>query len=457
MEASGSRAGGGVGVSRLKGTARKTLSSLEQGKRQYARGDLRGAVQSYRAALIDDPSNPEVIYRCGVALVGMRDYRGAAAFLTEAVKHDPKSAAAQYNLGVALEASGQDGSAERAYLTALDLAPDNVIPLVNLGGIAYRKGLPDIGYGYHERALASETTDPDQLGQRSFARLVRGDYTTGFQEYECRWQSAQVKGTNWQPVVSQRWHGEPFETPTHVLVYAEQGLGDTIQMLRYHDQLRLRNVEPVYAVDPAVWPLLPPNAQVCAPKTEPVGVEYSIPMLSLPLAFGTTVDTIPLIDGYLIPPSQLDLSALERTSRPLVGVCTFGNKDHMNDKDRSLPPSLRAFYEHADAWGIDWVCLDRAECFFELRNLGDTADVIDRLDAVVTIDSAVFHLAAALGKRTYLMPPSSPEWRHGLPSPGGNSGVPWYGDHVTAFWRRHTRDWPETIRRVCHTVRKELA
>jgi ADP-heptose:LPS heptosyltransferase len=89
--------------------------------------------------------------------------------------------------------------------------------------------------------------------------------------------------------------------------------------------------------------------------------------------------------------------------------------------------------------------------------LGDTAELIDRLDAVVTIDSAVFHLAAALGKRTFLLPPASPEWRHGLPLPGGASTIPWYGDHVTAHWRVNTRDWANTLARVCETVRHEFA
>lgn len=440
---------------RLKGKARTALSALERGKREYARGDLSAAIGHYNDAWVQEPHNPEVAYRSGLALIGMRQYKGAAQFLEHAIRFDPSSAAAAYNLGVAYEASGQDSKAITAYWRALHLAPHNAIPHVNLGGIAYRAGLTDIGYQEHSQAIAIETDDPDQLGQRSFVTLLRGDYPKGFQEYECRWQSAQVKATNWQPVVSQRWDGTPFPVHTHVLLFAEQGLGDTLMMLRYHDLLLARNVLPIYAIEPALWPLLPPDAATTLPKTEPVGVDYHLPMMSLPLALGTTIDTIPKKDGYLIPPDTLDTSALERSTRPLVGYVTSGNPGHMNDHDRSIPHHLRDFVERPFAHGIDWVCLDKSDCFFDLRHLGHTADLVAALDAVVTIDSAIFHLSAALGKRTFLLPPSSPEWRHALPTPGGTSGIPWYGPHVTAHWRLNTRDWPDTLARVCEAVRNE--
>lgn len=442
---------------RLKGKARTELSALERGKREYARGDLSAAIGHYNDAWVQEPHNPEVAYRSGLALIGMRQYKGAAQFLEHAIRFDPSSAAAAYNLGVAYEASGQDYKASSSYHNALRLAPENAIPHVNLGGIAYRAGLTDIGYQEHSKALAIETDDPDQLGQRSFVTLLRGDYPKGFQEYECRWQSIQVKATNWQPVVSQRWHGQRFTEPTQVLIFAEQGLGDTLMMLRYHGHLLGRNAIPVYAIDPVLWPLLPPDSLTTLPKTEPIGIEYHCPMMSLPLACGTTIETIPHKDGYLMPPDTLDTSALERSSRPLVGYVTSGNPGHMNDHDRSIPKHLRDFVERPFAHGIDWVCLDKSDCFFDLRHLGDTADILGQLDAVVCIDSAIFHLGAALGKRTYLMPPSSPEWRHGLSTPGGTSPIPWYGPHVTAFWRLNTRDWPNTLTRVCEAVREELS
>lgn len=435
------------------------MTALATARELYAAGKLRDSIPFLQRACDEEPTNPEVYYRCGLALVSMRDYRAASRFLTMAIEYDPTSAPAQYNLGVALEASGQDHKAEKHYLKAIELVPDNAIPYVNLGGIAYRKGLGEFGKEYHDRALSIITDDPDQLGQRSFVRLMRGDYATGWAEYECRWQSAQVKATNWQPTRARRWTPPrtPYAERTQVLVYAEQGLGDAIQMLRYHDLLCALNVEPIYSVSPALYPIMPHGAQVVPPQFEPVGVTRSIPMLSLPLVFDTRRDTIPKRDGYLTRPDTLDTSPLQRTTRPLVGYCTYGNKDHMNDHDRSIPSHLRAFVETDVGHGIDWVCLDREECFFGLRDLGDTADVISVLDAVVTVDTSLFHLSAALGKRTYLLPPSSPEWRHGVPNPGKASGVPWYGDQVTAFWRHNTREWPGVLKRVCDVVRKDLA
>lgn len=205
--------------------AKAPQSALERGKAAYSAGRLREAIEAYRDAWSEEPENPELAYRSGLALVAMRDYRGAVPMLEYSLRHPLAGEAtvtARYNLGVAYEASGRDRDAERIYIAIVheldSKSEPNVIPYVNLGGIAYRAGREAEGRRWHDRALSTETSDPDQLGQRAFVRLLRGDYALGFKEYEHRWASTLVRATSWTPSGGQRWRGHtPARKPAKPL------------------------------------------------------------------------------------------------------------------------------------------------------------------------------------------------------------------------------------------------
>jgi hypothetical protein len=383
----------------------------------------------------------------------MRDYKGAIPFLELAIEYDQTSAAARYNLGIAYEASGLDRFAESAYQATTALAPNNAIPYVNLGGIAYRKGDPLQGRKYHDKALSIETTDPDELGQRSFIRMLRGDYALGFKEYECRWQSAMVKSTNYRPMQGRRWNGQTIKDGG-LLVFAEQGIGDTVMMLRYLPKLLELGIPLTFMVPPSAVKLVQASVPT---RVKVVGTAaflpsfrtaWNVPMMSLPGVFGTTVKTIPRATGFLRNPGKLLPNELAGPRlRPLIGFVESGNAGHMNDHDRSIPKALRGQLETEES--ADWLPLSHTECFFKQRHVGDLADLVSLCDAVVSVDTAAAHIAASLGIPTLMLPPSSPEWRWGEP-PEHETITParWYPDTMQLLWRKDTNDWPSVISRA---------
>lgn len=428
------------------------MTALETARVAFADGQLSTCIHALRQASIEEPDNPETYYRMGLALIAMRDYAGALPMLRASVDFAPDSPYAWYNLGICEEVTGHYGSALKAYARASALDETNCLPLLQAASVYYRQGQSYVGEDLHDKALAIQTDDPDQLAQRSFAKLLRGDYPGGFQDYEHRWHSPVVKASSWLPDAElPRWTGDTRE---RLLIVAEQGLGDAIQMARYHDLFTVLGMQVVWMLPESLWPVLPRNMVLCRPKEIPEDAEAYLPLMSLPGAVGApgSAAGIPVRGPYLTAPQRTDTKRLAvNKRRPLIGVCTHGNKDHMNDGDRSMPAHLRDFYlqgTYADvAHSFDWLSLDQDACVWDLTDFGVTADLIMACDAILTVDTSVMHLAGALGKPTYLIPPSAPEWRHGMPAPGSNTPHPWYTS-VTSVWRTHTRDWAPAIRRA---------
>lgn len=418
--------------------------SFQKATELYEMGRLRDALPYFMRAVEETAAQPRpdinVLYRTMLTLVQMREYQGAAKWIQEILQHiDPAEtnprlmAEFYYNLGCCYETLGKWEQARKNHTNSLAFY-DLTLPRVNLGSIAYRQGNPELGRQYHEQAVRKETTDWEILAGRSFVKLLHGDYPGGFKEYESRWMVPGVKFQSYVPDWGRKWEGQRLDGKS-ILLISEQGVGDTIQMLRYVPLIQDMGAKVSLLVQPGLKRLAQhnfPKANVIAkgdvlhPKPT-----YWIHLMSLPYAMGTTIDTIPDARWCKSIPG----SGIEAGGR--IGVVTKGNPLHMSDKDRSMPASCQFSIP-------DSISLHEED--LKVKGVGDfadTASIINQLDVVVSIDSAVSHMAGAMGKECWLMPPCAPEWRWGL-----GETAPWYPESHKLFRRRHVDDWAHVIENV---------
>ena len=437
------------------------LTAFARACAHYDKGELPQALAAFTQALDEQPGDVAVLYRSMLTLVAMRRYADCATWLQELLPHiDPAKSSPEmmagfhYNLGVAYDASGQWGAADRCYRNALAFDASAVLPKINLGSNCYRAGKPDEGKQWHDKALLPPTVDIESRPARSFVKLQRGDYLSGFAEYESRWKLPQVLAHSYIPNAV-RWQGKPLNGK-HLLVVGEQGIGDTIFMSRYFPLIEALGGKIVLVCNPVLHRLFAynfPNVRIFPFPGQLC--RWWVPMMSLPFVFRTTLDTIPFATEPYLTPLPMDQPV--RTKGFHVGYVSNGNPMFMADHDRSAPPNAFApllamasdtlhFHDLSEA-------ADKRRGF---TDMADTAALVQHLDLVVTVDTAMFHLAASMGKLTWMLPMTSPTWFCGnLPTAGGeNASVrsPWYGPWHRLVRRTRVDAWPEVMQRIVNDL-----
>jgi hypothetical protein len=291
--------------------------------------------------------------------------------------------------------------------------------------------------------------------------LLTGDFSRGWAKYECRWKKEPLvlsKRNFSQPL----WLGADAIDGKTILLHSEQGFGDTIQFCRYVPLVAARGARIILEVQRPLQELmtnLASAAQVIS-KGDPLpDFDLQCPLLSLPLAFGTRLETIPSAMPYL----QTSVQALKDWQarlgpkvRPRIGVAWSGNPTHKNDQNRSISlrsllplldieatfVSLQKDIRHDDA-AVLKEHSDILQFGDALKNFSDTAALISQLDLVISVDTSVAHLAGALAKPVWVLLPFIPDWRWLL----DRDESPWYPT-VRLFRQEDTRAWDSVIVRV---------
>jgi tetratricopeptide (TPR) repeat protein len=309
-----------------------------------------------------------------------------------------------------------------------------------------------------DRALQLDSDCVDAHWNSALLRLMHGDYETGWKQYEWRWRKPDFNqvGRPGGPM----WLGQTPLEGIRLYLVNEQGFGDTLQMMRYAALARERGATVLLNVDPALKELaatVPGVARVVS-GGDPVAYDMWTPMMSLPLAFGTTLETVPNKVPYIsADPAKVAAwrERLGETRRPRVGLAWSGRAAHANDRNRSLRLaelvplldadaefiSLQREYREADRPLLaDLPIRDVSE---QLTNFSDTAALIEILDLVIAVDTSVAHLAGALARPFCVMIAYVPDFRWGLTG----DTTPWY---PTAKLLRQPRpgDWGSVIDRA---------
>jgi tetratricopeptide (TPR) repeat protein len=432
-------------------------------------GRAASAIEFYLRALTLRPAFAEAYSNLGAVLTHEGDLDGAVTQLREALRLDPALADGHHNLGIALRARFEYAAAIASLREALRLQPDHAEMLSSLGEVLSLVGEEE-AVALLRRAVALRPDDPEKHWNLALALLKRGDYAEGWREYEWRWRRPQNERPL-RPFAQPFWRGEPVQNKT-VLLYAEQGFGDTLQFLRYVPRVLalgarvvLEVQRPLLGLTEAFARTLPKPVTVVAQDDPLPAFDWHVPLMSLPAAFSTTVETVP-------EPQRLTPLAPPRPpSRPLrIGLAWAGNPKHLRDRERSIP--AEALLPLFAIPGCAWVSLQTGPAAAQLAGLGvaieqppladflDTAAVIDTLDLVVSVDTVVAHLAASQGAPTWVLLPFAGEWRWLLPGWRNTDGSqnPWYQrarlfrQHELPDGRPQAALWQPVIAEVAATL-----
>ncbi len=418
-------------------------------------------------ALELSPSLAEAHANLAVVRLEQKRAGEAAACAQRAIELKPEVPEAHSNLGDVFAKQEKVEEALACYRRALDLKPHSAELHNKFGFGLQRLGRFSEALERFEEAVRLSPGLADAHLNRAMAWLQRGDFERGWREYEWRWKGRDFRNRRFPRA---RWEGAPAPGRT-ILLHAEQGLGDTLQFVRYAPLVKAASrATVVLECQPRLIPLLEGMEGVdrIVPAGSPLPeFDFHAPLLSLPGILGTRpeAERVPYLR---VPAERIERARtrLDDAGRFRVGLAWAGNPNHQRDRARSLP--LAALAALARIPHVAFYGLQRGEGAGQLKSLPagfevtdleqesgdvvDTAAAILNLDLVITIDSFIGHLAGALGKPVWILLELAPDWRWLLDT--GHS--PWY---PTARLFRQTRrgDWPEVIERVAGQLHLAVA
>ena len=425
----------------------------------------RDALAEFQAVLARAPHHVEAQINSGLARATLGITEAALADFDAARKLLPNHPVAHFNRGVALLQLGRYADAVAANDRAIAAAPDHVGAWLNRGRALSQLRHFDEAIASYGEVLARRKDDANAHFNRSLALLTIGQYRRGFEAYEWRWRR-----TGMPP---QKSRGRPLwlgEYPLHrktILLHAEQGLGDTIQLARYAPLVAAAGATVVLEVQPELTSLmsgLDGIAQVLPRGSAPPPFDVHCPLGSLPLAMKTELETVPAAIPYLSadPARIAQWSArIEALPRPRIAIAWSGNAAHDNDRNRSLafdrlapllalPASFVSIQRDVrDAEATQLAGERRVEDVGgALADFSDTAAVLALCDLVISADTAPAHLAGALGRPLWVLVPFAPDWRWTL----DGETTPWYPT-ARLFRQTSLGDWDGVMARVADALK----
>jgi Flp pilus assembly protein TadD len=439
-------------------------------------GDPAAATSLLRAAAGLAPESAEIHANLALFHEQEGDFPAAVAAWRHALKLRPGDRAVRQALQLALSRadlvrrllaegvahSEQDriAEAEACFARVVRLAPRSVVARGNLAALLLRRGkAAEAARGFEEALrLVGPSEDANRVrADSAVAYLLLGDFARGWPAFEARWALAGYRETI-ERIAIPRWTGAGEIAGKRVLVLAEQGFGDIIQFVRYARLLAARGAAVVLMVPRPLLRLLAPLGEVLALDDPLPAVDFYCPMLSLPLAFGTDLGSIPADIPYLFADAGRWRARLAGLPGRKVGLVWAGGahadepESAAMDRRRSLPPGALA--PLAAVAGVSLVSLQKDrpagesglalhDWMGEVGDFADTAGLVAGLDLVISVDTAVAHLAGALGREVWLLNRFDTCWRWLL----GREDSPWYPG-LRQFRQVVPGDWSDVVARV---------
>ncbi|MEX0269312.1 tetratricopeptide repeat protein [Leptolyngbyaceae cyanobacterium UHCC 1019] len=438
------------------------------------KGRLEEAVQHYQQAIAANPTYADAHNNLGLAYYAMNNFEQAAAAYRQAVALRPNFPQALNHLGNALKEMGNFAEAAVYYEQAIGLKPDYAKAYNNWGNIFRDEGDLQTAIQYYDQATAIEPNFAEAHWNKALTLLVGGDLERGFAEYEWRKHVNLPSFKSLRDFPGPRWDGSPLNGQL-IFLHAEQGMGDLIQFVRYVPLVVQLGGRVILECHPPLVNLLQnfPGVETLVPYgSAPPPYHIQAPLLSLPNILGITLETVPADIPYLKPPSsecrlpngeyqreaEVTHSQLEILHSPLkVGLVWSGNPENPYNRNRAAPlasllsladlPNVKFYSLQKDRSDTDTALLQTHTQVHDLRDLltdfVDTASLIQQLDLIISVDTAITHLAGALGKPTWLLLPFAPDWRWML----HRDDSPWYPT-VRIFRQPQPGDWESVMQQV---------
>jgi Flp pilus assembly protein TadD len=433
--------------------------------------DLDNAIAARRKAIEINANTAEDWHRLGTCQGKTGEFAAAIESLRKSIELDPSINGAHHDLVLALCRSGESDAAEEAAFRRIGMIQKVDAEMVRPVADGFKNtGKFERATEMWRRIVDVDPTCSEAQGQLAMCLITLGDYENGWRLYESRWDCDSFND-NLRRDPKRQWGREPLGRPDvagkTILIYSEQGIGDTIQFVRYAALFARSDARVIVQCHWSVKSLLEKCAGVrlvYSTLDKLPNYDWHVPVFSLPHVFGTTIDTIPAEIPYLtVDPGRRKSwdakikSATPAGTRLRVGIAWAGNPKHKNDANRSIHPDLLA--PLADVEGVAFFNLQKAnenekaamqpsrprliDFTSSLYDFAETAALVDHLDLVICADTAVSHLAGALGKPVWTLLPFIPDFRWGLQG----SQSPWYPT-MRLFRQSKPRDWPGVMERV---------
>jgi tetratricopeptide (TPR) repeat protein len=369
-------------------------------------------------------------------------------------------ALAHYNRGIALQELGRFDDALTSFDTAIALKPDYAEAYNNRGLVLQELKRPHDAIASFDRTIALIPDYAEAHANQSLCFLQIGHFERGWHSYE--WRKKRERPFGNRSFAKPFWLGKDEISNRILFVHWEQGLGDTIQFSRFGELLKARGAQVVMSVQEPLYRLfkqMSSNIQIINQDEVPTVFDYHCPLMSLPLALGTRLETIPAKLPYLFADGSLRNAWHDRLppkAKPRIGIVWSGSTKHNNDRHRSIDLTTFASLFSAN---VHWISLQKelregdaavlreidhiVSYGKELTDFSETAAIIDLLDLVISVDTSVAHLAGAMGKQVWLLLPYDSDWRWFL----DRSDSPWYPT-ARLFRQDSTRSWENVITQV---------
>jgi len=440
------------------GLASSDSPSLKEGIAFQKKGQLRKAEEIYRQILQGDPNNADVLHLLGTIAFRAGKPADAISLIRRAIQNEPRNPHFYNNCGPALRELGRFDEAVVCYQECLRLDPAHPEAWYNLGKTLADAARPVEALAAYNRQIDLHLDHLSARWNRSLTKLLLGDYLAGWSEYEIRWEATPFKRRKFS---SPSWHGEPLSGKT-LLMHSEQGLGDTIQMLRYASLLEKLGGRVILECQPELVNLartVRGIAEVIPQGAVLPDFDFEIPAMSLPFVFRTTLESIPAVIPYIgVFPEKLAywksrIEKLPPTRK--FGIVWAGSLKNPANTKRSM--SLADFAPFQKIPDIEWISLQKGpaaeqareaplplyDWMGEIQDFSDTAALVSVLDGVVTVDTAVAHLAGALGKPVWLLLPYVSDFRWLL----DRDDTPWY-PYMKLIRQPVLGDWDGAIKKL---------
>lgn len=421
----------------------------------------REAVACYRRALSIKPDSVAAHHGLGNALAEKKDWIQARQYLQRALQLNPASAEIHNSLGNLHYSQKNMQDAAESYFRAVEIDSTYSRARINLGNALLALGKHQQARSLYERGLALDPSSPGALYNIALAQLRNGEFKQGWRNYESRWgfEELHLRKRNFRAPL---WRGEQLDGKT-ILLHAEQGLGDTLQFVRYAPLVAARGGRVVLEVQQPLVRLLKhhPGIEAVIPYGAALpAFDVQCPLMSLPLAFGTEIGTIPRAEGYL----NVEMPKPPTNSNLRIGISWAGNPRHKGDSTRSMP--LESLLPLADIPGLTLISLQKGAGVEQLAFLKDqlplddaasahedmyeTAALVGTLDLVLSVDTSIAHLAGAMAKPIWIMLAWVADWRW----MEQRSDSPWYKT-ARLFRQNSAGDWASVVSQIVTALRSQ--
>jgi len=388
------------------------------------------AIVHFKEAIRIKPDFPEVFLNHGLALFNMKKFRDAIENYSKAKELRPNYVEAYINIAISYFKLYEFDSSTKYYEKALELDPNNTCALVNYGYLWQSKNELKKAMEYYDRLISIDPDNADGNFSLATAYLSLGDFKRGWEKYEWRFKRKAKDSPKLPNLQKPRWQGEQLHGK-RILVYPEQGYGDSVQFSRFFNVLKSMGAEVVYKARPEMADLFRGSYRTveivcCSESDENIEFDYYTPLLSVPGILKVNADSIPFAEGYLkADPKLVKIYSEKYFSNNLLKVGVFWQGITEVLTNRHIP--LEKFSKLFRLDGIKVYSFQKGDGIEELEMLpqgtevvdlgktfdsfSDTAAALENLDILVTVDTSVAHLAGAVSKKTLLMLPFCSEWR----------------------------------------------